>query len=71
MQLEVFPIVLRDPTALDNALGLRDWATFAHEQGLLEAGEVREWEQALDEAAAEGRFLYSFSLFATAGRKPV
>ena len=71
VQLEVFPIVLRDPTALDNALGLRDWATFAHEQGLIEAEEVRQWEQELDEAAAEGRFLYSFSLFATAGRKPV
>jgi SAM-dependent methyltransferase len=69
VHVEAMPIVLRDPTALDNALGLRDWASFAHEQGLVEAGEVSAWEQALDEAAAGGWFLYSFSLFITAGRK--
>jgi hypothetical protein len=49
---------------------LRDWATFAHEEGLIEAHEVGAWERAIDEAAAEGRFLYSFCLFITAGRKP-
>jgi len=67
---EDMPIVLRDPTALDNALGLRDWASFAHAQGLVEAGEASAWQAALDEAAADGSFLYSFSLFITAGRKP-
>jgi hypothetical protein len=70
VQVEEVPIVLRDPTALDNALGLRDWASFAHAEGLVEAGEVSAWEAALDEAAANGSFLYSFSLFITAGRKP-
>ncbi len=71
VQVEAVPIVLRDPTALDNALGLRDWAVFAHEQGLVEADEVPAWEAALDEAATNGCFLYSFSLFITAGRKPL
>jgi SAM-dependent methyltransferase len=71
VRVEAVPIVLRDPKALDNALGLRDWATFAHEQGFIEADEVSAWEGALDEAAANGCFLYSFSLFITAGRKPV
>jgi hypothetical protein len=71
VQVEAVPIVLRDLTALDNALGLRDWAGFAHEQGLIEADEVPSWEAALDEAAANGCFLYSFSLFITAGRKPL
>jgi SAM-dependent methyltransferase len=70
VQVEAVPIVLRDPNALDHALGLRDWAGFAHEQGLIEADEVPAWEAALDEAAANGSFLYSFSLFITAGRKP-
>jgi SAM-dependent methyltransferase len=69
VQVEAVPIVLRDPKALDNALGLRDWASFAHEQGLVEADEVSAWETALDEAAANGSFLYSFWLFITAGRK--
>ena len=70
VKVEAIPIVLRDSTALDNALGLRDWATFAHEEGLIDAHEVGAWERALDDAAAEGRFLYSFCLFITAGRKP-
>jgi hypothetical protein len=67
---EEVPIVLRDPAALDNALGLRDWAGFAHRDGLLEAHEVPAWEAALDAAAADGSFRYSFSLFITAGRQP-
>jgi hypothetical protein len=71
VQVELVPIVLRDPAALDNALGLRDWAGFAHEQGLIEADEVHTWQAALDAAAANGSFLYSFSLFITAGRKPL
>src|SRR5207244_9779607 len=37
VRVEAVPIVLRDPKALDNALGLRDWATFAHERGFIEA----------------------------------
>lgn len=68
--VEAVPIVLRDPAALDNALGLRDWAGVAHEQGLVARADVAAWERALDEAAAGGWFLYSFSLFITAGRKP-
>jgi SAM-dependent methyltransferase len=67
---EEVPIVLRDPAALDNALGLRDWAGFAHRDGLLEAHEVPAWEAALDAAAADGSFRYSFSLFITAGSRP-
>jgi SAM-dependent methyltransferase len=70
LKVEAAPIVLRDPKTLDNALGLRDWARLAHELRLLGSDEVQVWEKALDDAAAEGRFLYSFSLFITAGRKP-
>jgi SAM-dependent methyltransferase len=70
VQVEAAPIVLRDPSALDNALGLRDWAGFAHELRLVRADEVQLWEEAIDHAAANGYFLYAFSLFITAGRKP-
>jgi hypothetical protein len=36
---------------------------------LLEAERVREWERMIDESVAEGRFLYSFSVFVTVGAK--
>jgi hypothetical protein len=69
VHVEAAPIVLRDATALDNALGLRDWASLAHEQGLLDAHEVSTWENGLDAAAANGRFRYAFLLFITASRR--
>jgi hypothetical protein len=70
VSVEAAPVVLRDPTALDNALGLRSWAAFAHERGLLDAADVARWEETIDRSIAEGHFLYSFSLFLTAGTKP-
>jgi hypothetical protein len=68
--IEAMPVVLRSPEALDNALGLRDWARIASGRGLLEEADADAWEAALDEAAAAGWFLYAFTVFATAGRKP-
>jgi SAM-dependent methyltransferase len=67
VEVEAMTVVLRDPTALDNALGLRDWAGIAHDRGYLAAEDVSAWEREIDAAVAEGRFLYSFSLFATSG----
>jgi SAM-dependent methyltransferase len=69
VSVEAATVVLRDPTALDNAMGLRDWAGVAHERGLLEADHVAAWEQMIDDSVAEGHFLYSYSLFITAGTK--
>ena len=68
--VEAATVVLRDPTALDNAMGLRSWAETAHERGMASADDVRAWERQLDEAAAGGHFLYSFAIFLTAGTKP-
>jgi hypothetical protein len=68
VQVESLPIVLRDPTALDNALGLRDWASVAYQQRVVAADEVSAWENALDDAVANNCFLYSFCLFVTSGR---
>jgi SAM-dependent methyltransferase len=68
--VEAVPVVLRDPTSLDNAMGLRTWAEVAHGRGLLRGDEVEAWERAIDEAVAGGHFLYAFSVFVTAGRAP-
>ena len=68
VRAEAVPIVVADPTALDNALGLRTWAQPAATQGLLDPADVTRWEAALDEAAAGGWFLYAFCVFITTGR---
>jgi hypothetical protein len=65
--VEAAPIVLRDPAALDNAMGLRTWAATAFERGWLTAEEAAAWERELDAAIAGGHFLYAFTLFLTAG----
>jgi SAM-dependent methyltransferase len=67
--VEAVPIVLQDPASLDNALGLRSWARVAHEQGDLAHDDVGAWEASIDQAAAGGWFLYSFSIFITRARK--
>jgi ubiquinone/menaquinone biosynthesis C-methylase UbiE len=69
ISVEAATVVLRDPTALDNAMGLRHWAVAAHEHGVLETEQVAAWERMIDESVADGHFLYSFSLFITAGAK--
>jgi SAM-dependent methyltransferase len=65
--VEAAPVVLRDPAALDNAMGLRTWAATAFERGWLTAEEAAAWERELDAAIAGGHFLYAFTLFLTAG----
>jgi SAM-dependent methyltransferase len=68
VRAEAVPIVVTDPAALDNALGLRAWAGLAEGQRLLGRADVARWEAALDEAAAGGWFLYAFCVFITSGR---
>ena len=68
--LEAVPIVLRDPSSLDNAMGLRTWAATAHDRGLLDEKDVLAWERQLDEAIRNERFVYAFSIFIAAGTKP-
>jgi hypothetical protein len=68
VRAEAVPIVVTDPAALDNALGLRAWAGLAEGERLLGRPDVARWEAALDEAAAGGWFLYAFCVFITSGR---
>ena len=70
IRAEAVPIVLQDPSTLDNALGLRNWARLACEQGLLVSDDVPAWEAAIDQATEGGWFLYSFCIFITWARKP-
>ena len=69
VRVEALPVVLRDPTALDNVMGLRDWASVAHERGVLGAEEAERWEQEIGDAVDGGYFLYAFTVFITAGAR--
>jgi ubiquinone/menaquinone biosynthesis C-methylase UbiE len=70
VRVEAAPVVVRDATAFDNVMGLRSWASTAHERGQLPAGDVERWEHEIDEAIADGTFLYAFTLFISAARVP-
>ena len=63
-------LVVRDPGAVDNVMGLRSWARTAGERGLMDEADVRRWEALYDEVVAAGRFEWSVSFFITSGRKP-
>ncbi len=60
---------VRDPTALDNVLGLRSWASAALHQGLMSSEQVARWERLYDEIAGTSRFRWSVTFFVTAGNK--
>ena len=64
-------LVVRDPTSVDNVMGLRTWARTASERGIMSDAEVRRWEALYDEVVADERFLWSVRFFITSGRKPV
>ena len=65
---EAHVLVVRDPRAVNDVMGLRTWAETAHERGLLSADDARRWPVALDEAVRTGRFLYAVTFFLTVGR---
>jgi SAM-dependent methyltransferase len=69
VSVEEWPIVLHDLNSLDNALGLRHWAQFAAERGLIDHRDVPRWDHELAATISEGTFRYSFSICITAGRK--
>lgn len=60
---------VRDPTSVDNVMGLRSWARTAVARMMSDA-EVHRWEALYDDVVAEGRFRWSVSFFITSGRKP-
>jgi hypothetical protein len=61
-------LVVRDPGAVDNVMGLRSWARTAFAHGTSSEEEVRQWETSYDAVVADRRFLWSVSFFITDGR---
>lgn len=59
-------LIVRDPTAVDNVMGLRTWAAEANARGLLSAEDADRWPALLDEATHQGAFCYSLTFFITA-----
>jgi SAM-dependent methyltransferase len=70
VEVEAHTLVVRDPSDVDNVMGLADWAHFAAEHGTLAPAEPARWRNQLAAAAREGRFLYAVTFFLTAGRRP-
>ncbi len=62
-------LVVRDPTAVDNVMGLRTWANTAHRNGFLDAADVERWEEMYAATVASGRFFYAVTFFITSGIK--
>jgi ubiquinone/menaquinone biosynthesis C-methylase UbiE len=67
VDVETMTLVVRDITAVDNTMGLRSWAATACEDGLLSQEDVGAWERAIDQAVANGTFLYTVTFFLTYG----
>ncbi|MEU8211420.1 methyltransferase domain-containing protein [Micromonospora sp. NPDC049044] len=59
-------LVVRNPTAVDNVLGLRSWAATAARRGALDPAEARAFEEQFDEAVVARRFTYAVTFFLTA-----
>ncbi|MFI7607647.1 methyltransferase domain-containing protein [Micromonospora sp. NPDC049366] len=59
-------LLVRDPTAVDNVLGLRSWAATAAHRGTLDPTEARAFEEQFDEAVKAHRFTYAVTFFLTA-----
>jgi ubiquinone/menaquinone biosynthesis C-methylase UbiE len=65
--IEPMTLVIRNATAVDNVMGLRTWAATAHRIGVLDADQVRRWEQLYDATVAAGKFFYAVTFFITSG----
>jgi SAM-dependent methyltransferase len=70
ISVEARTLIVRDPARVDNVMGLRDWASFAHRAGVISADEARAWPTMIDDAAANGEFLYAVTYFITSATKP-
>ncbi|NBE83928.1 methyltransferase domain-containing protein [Micromonospora rubida] len=59
-------LLVRNPTAVDNVLGLRSWAATAAQRGTLDPTEARAFEDQFDDAVTARRFTYAVTFFLTA-----
>jgi SAM-dependent methyltransferase len=70
VEVEPRTLVVRDPAAVDNVLGLRTWAKTAAAQGKLAPAAAERFRAQFDEAVASGHFTYAVTFFITAGTVP-
>lgn len=71
VNIEPRTLVVRDPTAVDNVMGLRTWARTAFFAGGLTEAELQRWEELFDATVAAGRFLYAVTFFVSWGTKAI
>jgi len=69
VQIETMTMVVRDPRAIDNVMGLRTWARTAAANGFLTPEDAERYEALFDETVRAERFLYSLAFFITSARK--
>ncbi|MCP4750495.1 MAG: methyltransferase domain-containing protein [Proteobacteria bacterium] len=70
IQMEARTLIVRDPSAVDNVMGLRSWAKIANSVRCLSGTEVQRWENLFDETVDSGSFMYSVTFFISSAVKP-
>ncbi|MBC9729095.1 methyltransferase domain-containing protein [Streptomyces sp. TRM68367] len=68
--VEARTLVVRDPSAVDNVMGLRTWAHTAASRGYLDPEDADRFVVQFDDAVRTGRFMYAVTFFLTAGTLP-
>lgn len=68
--VEARTLVVRDPTAVDNVMGLRSWAHTASARGYLDPSDADRFVVQFDQAVRTGRFTYAVTFFLTSGTLP-
>ncbi|WP_367132915.1 MULTISPECIES: methyltransferase domain-containing protein [Streptomyces] len=68
--VEARTLVVRDPSAADNVMGLRTWAHAAAVRGCLDPADADRFVAQFDDAVRAGRFTYAVTFFLTAGTLP-
>ncbi|MFD3505352.1 hypothetical protein [Streptomyces sp. NPDC058678] len=69
--MEARTLVVRDPSAADNVMGLRMWAHAAAARGYLDPLDADRFMAQFDDAVRAGRFTYAVTFFLTAGTLPL
>ncbi|SNX88589.1 methyltransferase family protein [Streptomyces sp. TLI_55] len=69
--VEARTLVVRDPSAADNVMGLRTWAHTAAALGYLDPLDADRFVAKFDDAVRAGRFTYAVTFFLTAGMLPL
>ncbi|MFJ3856163.1 methyltransferase domain-containing protein [Streptomyces sp. NPDC090085] len=70
IDVHALALVVRDPHAVDNVMGLRTWAHHAAEHGVLTVRDADRFVDLFDQAVRSGRFTYTVTFFLTAGTAP-